>query len=84
MTEKGENFRRGVRRASLKGWHLREAKRQPREDLGRTSRHKEIARVTIQKRVQSGMEPVCPKRRKKKEDSRERALKTSVKCWIPF
>lgn len=29
----------------LKGRHLRETKRQPREDLGRTSRHKEIARV---------------------------------------
>ena len=29
----------------------------------RTSRQKEIARITIQKRVQKSIEPVCPRRR---------------------
>lgn len=46
----------------------------------RTSRQKEIARITIQRRVQKSIEPVCPRRRK----NRERALKVSAKCWIPF
>lgn len=46
MTERGENFKWGVQRASLKGWLLKERKRQRRKGIGRASRQKETARVT--------------------------------------
>lgn len=79
VTEEGESFTWGVRKAPLKEWHLKETRRPPEQGQGRAFQARENRRAANCPEEGQG---AAQSQGEGREGGEKRASRTSVESWI--